>query len=49
MLEAIEKGMDDSKAGKTKNMSEIRGKYGLTELKSKGEIVRSVVDSGFRI
>ncbi len=29
--EAIEKGMEDSKAGRTKDVSEIREKYGLTE------------------
>ena len=29
--EAIEKGMEDSKAGRTKDVSEIRKKYGLTE------------------
>ena len=27
--EAIEKGMEDSKAGRTKDVSEIRKKYGL--------------------
>ena len=29
--EAIEKGLDDSKAGRTKDVSDIRKKYGLPE------------------
>ena len=29
--EAIEKGLDDSRAGRTKDVSEIRKKYGLPE------------------
>ncbi len=29
--EAIEKGLDDSRAGRTKDVSEIRRKYGLPE------------------
>ncbi len=29
--EAIEKGFDDSRAGRTKDVSEIRKKYGLPE------------------
>ena len=29
--EAIEKGLDDSRAGRTKDVSEIRKKYGLSE------------------
>ncbi len=29
--EAIEKGLEDSKAGKTKTVNELRGKYGLSE------------------
>ena len=29
--EAIEKGIEDSKAGRTKGVSEIRKKYGLQE------------------
>ena len=29
--EAIDKGLQDSKAGKTKDVKEIRGKYGLSE------------------
>ncbi len=29
--EAIEKGLDDSRSGKTKDVSEIRKKYGLPE------------------
>jgi len=29
--EAIEKGMEDSKTGRTKDVSDIRNKYGLTE------------------
>jgi len=29
--EAIEKGLEDSKAGRTKDVNEIRGKYGLPE------------------
>lgn len=29
--EAIESGLTDSKAGRTKDVQEIRGKYGLTE------------------
>ena len=29
--EAVEKGLEDSKAGRTKDVSEIREKYGLTE------------------
>ncbi len=29
--EAIEKGIEDSKAGRTKDVSEIRKKYGLPE------------------
>ncbi len=29
--EAIEKGLEDSKAGRTKDVAEIRKKYGLPE------------------
>lgn len=29
--EAIERGLEDSKAGKTKDVAEVRGKYGLPE------------------
>lgn len=29
--EAIEKGLDDSRAGRTKDVSEIRNKFGLPE------------------
>jgi len=29
--EAIEKGLDDSRSGRTKDVSEIRRKYGLPE------------------
>lgn len=29
--EAIEKGLEDSKSGRTKDVSEIRKKYGLPE------------------
>jgi len=29
--EAIEKGLEDSKAGRTKDVAEIRRKYGLPE------------------
>jgi len=29
--EVIEKGLEDSKAGRTKDVSEIRSKYGLPE------------------
>ena len=29
--EAIEKGIEDSKSGRTKDLSEIRTKYGLSE------------------
>ena len=29
--EAIEKGLEDSKAGRTKDVTEIRKKYGLPE------------------
>jgi hypothetical protein len=29
--EAIEKGLEDSKAGRTKDVAEIRTKYGLPE------------------
>ncbi len=29
--EAIEKGLDDSRSGRTKDVSEIRKKYGLPE------------------
>ena len=29
--EAIEKGIEDSKAGRTKDVAEIRDKYGLPE------------------
>lgn len=29
--EAIEKGLEDSKAGRTKDVAEIRDKYGLPE------------------
>jgi len=29
--EAIERGLDDSKAGRIKNVNEIRAKYGLPE------------------
>jgi hypothetical protein len=29
--EAIEKGLDDSRSGRTKGVSEIRKKYGLPE------------------
>jgi hypothetical protein len=29
--EAIEKGIEDSKSGRTKDVSEIRTKYGLSE------------------
>ena len=29
--ETIEKGLDDSRAGRTKDVSEIRKKYGLPE------------------
>ncbi len=29
--EAIEKGLEDSKAGRTKDVAEIRKKYGLSE------------------
>lgn len=29
--EAIEKGLEDSKSGRTKDVAEIRGKYGLPE------------------
>jgi hypothetical protein len=29
--EAIEKGLEDSKAGRTKDVAEIRTKYGLLE------------------
>lgn len=29
--EAIEKGLEDSKAGRTKDVAEIREKYGLPE------------------
>lgn len=29
--EVIEQGLEDSKAGKTKDVAEIRRKYGLTE------------------
>jgi hypothetical protein len=29
--EAIEKGFDDSRAGRTKDVSEVRKKYGLHE------------------
>ncbi len=28
---AIEKGLEDSRSGRTKDVSEIRAKYGLTE------------------
>jgi len=31
VLAAIEKGLEDSRSGKTKDVSEIRAKYGLTE------------------
>ena len=29
--EAIERGLDDSNSGRTKNVEDIRTKYGLTE------------------
>ena len=29
--ETIEKGMEDSKAGRIKHVNDIRGKYGLSE------------------
>jgi hypothetical protein len=29
--EAIEKGLSDSEAGRTKNVAEVRAKYGLPE------------------
>jgi hypothetical protein len=29
--EAIEKGLDDSRSGRTKDVSEVRKKYGLPE------------------
>lgn len=29
--EAIEKGLEDSKTGKTKEVKDIRGEYGLSE------------------
>ena len=29
--EVIEKGLDDSKAGRTKNVGEVRAKYGLSK------------------
>jgi len=31
VCEAIEKGIEDSKSGRTKDVSEIRTKYGLSE------------------
>ena len=37
--EAIERGLADSKAGRRKDVREIRAKYGLQELKSTGQIL----------
>ena len=34
--EAVERGLADSKAGRTKDVKEVRAKYGLSELKSTG-------------
>jgi len=37
--EAIEKGIEDSKSGRTKDVSEIRTKYGLSEWRFIGRIL----------
>lgn len=31
VLEAVERGLDDSKAGRTRDVAEVRKKYGLPE------------------
>jgi hypothetical protein len=41
--EAIDRGLADSKAGRTKDVKEIRAKYGLPEWKSTGPIQLKVI------